>query len=396
MVTMFSTPWGPSWDPMPVQMWTWGGESLGHVAEVEKATALWSTRETDMIELDAALVPENAPLVAVDGGTVLSVTLGGLVLLAQPAQVTLSAADDDPRRGRIRVAASGGRALLEGQVLPADPRFPIRAQTEPELKLRGPVESVVKQIIRWGAMLTGHPIAVMPDQGRGPVVRVTGAMASAAELVDAALAGSGWWLDMPGWVPGMPQPEGMTLGRPTYLAEVHPYRERPGLMWSVAGGDLGGWEVELARSTATRAVVGEEIEGGHRYLEVPGVEPPSPWARRDIYVAGREGDDLEAVGRAELARHTATAGFEVPLSPGAQWRLGDDHGPGAWRPGDRVTVDVPVLGQVSHPIIEARAELTGDDFRITPTVGPAESVTRDVIATVAEVGRRVARLERQR
>lgn len=396
MATLYNTAAGPSWDPMPVHMWTWRGESLGRVAEVEKATAMWSTAEADLLEVTAGLVAENAPLVGTDGDTLISVELGGLVLLAQPARVTVAARDDDPRHGLIRVAAAGGRSLLEGQVITPDPRVPLGAQTGEEITLRGPVESVVKQILRWGAELTGHPVAVMPDQGRGPVVKVTGAMSSAAELVDAALAGSGWWLDMPGWIPGMAQPEGMTLDRPTYLADVHPYRERPGLMWSVAGGDLDAWEVELSRATATRAIVGEEIEGAYRYLEVAGRESLSPWNRRDTYLSAREGDDLEAMGRAELAKQAATATAEIPLTPGAQWRLGNDHGPGAWRPGDLVAVDVPVLGQVTHPIIEARAELTRDDFTITPTVGPPESVTRDVIATVAQVGRRVAALERKR
>lgn len=396
MATIYQTPWGPSWDPMPVHMWTWGGESLGRVAEVEKASAMWSTAEADLLEVTAGLVADNAPMLATDGTTLLSVTLGGMTLLAQPAQVTLAARGDTPEHGVIRVAASGGRALLEGQTIIPDPDMPLGAQTGEEITLRGPVETVVKRVLTWGAELTGHPVAVMPDQGRGPFVSVTGAMSSAAELVDAALAGSGWWLDMPGWVPGQAQPEGMTLDRPTYLADVRPYRDRPGLMWSVAGGDLDGWEVEMTRATATRALVGEELEGAYRYLEVAGQEGISPWSRRDIYVAARDGDDLEAAGRAELAGHVATASADMPLTPGAQWRLGDDQGPGAYRHGDLVTVVVPVLGEITQTIAEVRAELDRDRFTITPTVSPPDSVSHDIYAAVSAVGRRVARLERKR
>ena len=56
MATIYQTPWGPSWDPMPVHMWTWGGESLGRVADVEKASAMWSTAEADLLEVAAGLV----------------------------------------------------------------------------------------------------------------------------------------------------------------------------------------------------------------------------------------------------------------------------------------------------------------------------------------------------
>lgn len=396
MATLYRTPWGTSWEPMTVDMWTWAGEPLGAVAGARKTSASWSTREADLLEVTAPLTPENASLLDVEGGVVLSVTLGGLTMLAQPAKVGLEALDDDPKVGVIRAVASGGRSLLEGQIIVSDPGLPLSAQTEEEITISGPVESVVKQILQWGAAATGHPIVVMPDQQRGPYVSVTGAMSTAAELVEDALAGTGWWLDMPGWVPGLPQPEGMALTAPTYLAELRPYRDRPGLVWSVTAGDLDRWEIESSRATGTRAIVGEDLDDGFRYLEVAGIESSSPWHRRDVYVSASGGEDLEAAGRAELAKRTATASASVPLTPGAQWRLGDDHGPGAYRHGDRVIIDVPVLGQINQVVTEVTATVDEERFSITPSVGPADTVSHDIYKQMAQVGRRIARLERER
>lgn len=411
MPTLHTTSRGPAWEPIQVEVWSHDGQRLGHLGNYEDMTFTWVDRGPDLAVIEAALSPVVAPLIPCDGTALIAAHYGGRTHLSVPVEAQV-ASGETPSVAMATITSAGGWGLLDGQVIPPTLGEPLTEQLAEDYTLSGPLETVIKSLITQGAERTGHPVVVMPDQGRGPTVTATGAWETVGETVRGLLAYSGYRLDMSGWVPGDPQPDpGLQLSLPCVVAEFMPYRERQGLVWSVAGGDITEWSLTHKRAQATRAVVGYETDdmARRRYLEVQGQESRSPWSIRESYVEQGEYKDvderepdpyrvleaMESTGRSSLAKGGPALDMNVTMEVSHVWDFGRDSGtPRYFDMGDRVEVVLPVLGNYSQVITEVSLHVTPREFSITPTVSTPDTLDTDIYAVLADLTQRVTELER--
>lgn len=413
MSTVYVTPRGDSYEPVVVELWSYGGQALGRVGDFEKLEFTWSDREAQTCQLDVYLDELTAQLLPCDGTVLIVARMNGLTHITVPVQASAKSGED-PSIGVLHVVGAGGWTLLDGEVIPPTLEAPVSEQTKPEYHLSGPLEDVVKRVVAIGAARTGHPIVVVPSVGRGPAVTVHGQWETVSEVCKKLLEHTGFMLTLDGWLPGDPQPfEDVSLSTPTILADLRSYTDKPGLVWSVDGGDLSDWEVTHKRSTLNRVVVGngKDDPAELSIQEMRGQDSGSPWDVREGYKkvdnpagVGENGpdaymiaDNLENQGRAELAAGQPAVEANIRVDNSAAWEFGTDGVfPRQYQVGDRGTVILPVLGELTQVITEVTVQLTPEEFTVTPTVSTPDSPRTDIYAQVAQTTRRVIRLEREK
>jgi hypothetical protein len=399
MTTLYSTPRGSTYDPLPVDVWPYDGAGPAYRLDgAEKVVLTWADRETSTGEFDVALTANTAPLLACDGRYLLVGDLNGHRHLSVPV-VAEAYNDGDGGGTRVSVTTAGPWALLQGQRVPPVPGRPIDLQGEAEhYVLEGPVETVVKTLLQVGVDYTGHPIVVTDDLGRGPVVRVISRFDTVAELVAEALAGTGYRLDLAAWLPG-DDDAGWSLDRPSVVADVVPYRVVDGLTFSADADDLASWRLEHTRATEDRVIVGDDEKGVAQaftyYERAP--RPASPWARRDGFMSlsSDEVPDAAAVVARHLDETAATTEAVGDVAPAGVWEYGNDGQYGLqYSVGDFAVLDLGLAGVVDQVVTEVTAELTPTTFTVTPTVSTPDTKKRDLYSTVVDLEQRVARQEK--
>ena len=239
---------------------------------------------------------------------------------------------------------------------------------------------------------------------------LTGAWETVGEHVADALTNAGYVLTFDGWVPGDPQPlEGYTLTRPCYIVDLKPHTPRVGLVWSYSGGDLTKWSVTRKRASATRAVAhnGADDLAEREVLEVQGVEPPSPWAVREVYVRHAPSEDenmdpirlhgeLEAAAVDKLTELGPAVEVTASIETAAGWEYGTDKvTPRQYTVGDIATIDLPVLGELMQVVTDVEVKITPEAVTVTPTVGTPDTMDVTIYDALAGVDKRLARLERK-
>lgn len=412
MSTVYQTPRGASYEPIVVELWTYTGQPLGRVGDFEKLEFTWSDREAQTCELDVYLDELTAPLLECDGTVLIVARMNGMTHITVPVQATAKSGEH-PSIAMIHVIGAGGWTLLDGQVLPPTLFDPVTEQVKPEYQVEGALESVLKMLIGVGVQRTGHPLIIAPSNNRGPTVSLHGAWETVAEQCRKLLEHSGFMLTMQGWVPGDPQPfDDANLEVPTTIVDFAPYRQQPGLVWSVDGGDMAEWNIDHKRATANRVTVGNGAEKPENLsiVEMRGQDSGSPWDVRETYQKvenpkgiGENGadefmirDNLEVAGRTELATKGRAVEVDVQVTDSAAWEFGTDGAfPRQFQVGDIATVMLPVVGEVTQVITSVTVTLTPDDFTVTPKISTPDSPRTDIYAQVAETTRRVIRIERE-
>lgn len=399
MSTIFNTQRGQTYDPMPVHLWRFDG--TGAYARLELAELVrvtWSDRDTGIAEVDVALTDTVAPLLACDGTRLIVVELNGKRHVSMPVSVK-PYNDGDNDLVFVRITTASPRSLLDGErVLPV-PDLPLNNQAAAEYyTITGPVETVLKNIIDIGSKRAGHPIVVMPDRGQGPTITVTARFDTVGELIDDALVGTGYRVNLDTWLPGDEPIGDLSLTRPTVVADVVPYVENSGLSFSQVAGDLDSWELDYTRAAATRVIVADNGEGIEQRFElVEGAPTLSPWAVREGYEkVGNDTDDMLAVGRAYLNGHAATTTADINVVPSAVFEFGTDGKyPFQYDIGDIATVDLGTAGVVRNVVTEVTAELTPTSFSVAPKVGTPDTMARDIYTAVNDLQRQVDRTARR-
>lgn len=413
MTTLYETSHaGATYDPLPVEVWTWEGQVMGRVGASESMAFTYTDGSSpDTAVLDVDLDALTASLVPCDGTMLVAARYPGRTHLSVPVQAEVRAGED-PSVAVARITTAGGRSLLDAALAPPTLEGPLDNQDTEGYTLSGPLEDVVKRLISQGVARNGHPVVVLPSQGRGPSVTATGAWTNVGSTVNDLVTGTGYRLDVTGWVPGDPLPATDTAPvSPTILVDVVPLRDRDGLEWSTLAGDITDWSMTHKRATATRATVGYAVDRpeDRRYLQVSG-PTTSPWAVRETYVkydAGKNGEDdvvdlyrlaedMENAGRTELAKGAATVSMDVDVEVSNLWRFGpsaDD--PRQFNVGDWVRVTLPVLGTHRQVVTEVEVKLTPAEFSVTPRVSTPYTMDPTLFSTVADVARRVTDLERR-
>lgn len=413
MHTLYHTLRGDTPDPLPVELWTYGGQRLGKLGAFESMAFTFTAKpgNADTAELELYLDALTASLLPCDGSVLVAARYNGKTHLTTPVTAEAHNHPDDAATGMLTVNAVGGWSFLEGAVVPPGLAPVVQYATELTYDLEGPLETVITEIINTGIARTGHPLIVAPSTGRGPTVRVTGAWETVGEVVADVLKHTGYRLAFDGWVPTDPQPfDNVTLTRPCYLVSLKPHGRREGLIWSTVAGDVPEWSVQRKRASATRVVVsnGADELGDRILVEVRGDEPASPWAVREIYLEHepeedenndpiRLATDTETAGRRELNANAAALEVSLEVTPSAGWEFGTDEAtPRQFDVGDTATVDLPVLGEFTQLVTDVEVKLTPQALTVTPTVGTPDTLDLGVYGSTAELNKRLTRLERKR
>ena len=409
MSTMYQTPSGPVQEPVEVDLWSYGGVPLGHVGAFDSMIFNFVERAADTATLVLPLTELTAQLLPCDGTVLIVARISGATHVSTPVSVQV-ASGDDPAVATVTVTSAGGWTLLDGQVIPPGLEDGL-VTPDAEYEVTGPLETVVKRLITIGTLRCTHPVYILPDQGRGPTVTVSGAWETVGDTVKGLVSGTGFRLRVDGWAPGDPQPDpDLQLQWPCVVVDVVPYRVRDGLVWSVPGGDVSSWSVKQSRATATRVVVSNQADDlVDRYSDEAALPVASWWQSREVFEhvedpkgLGENGVDpyrvkenLAETAQAVLSSSAASMEVSATIAAGGAWRFGRDGGALSYDVGDFAAVVLPVIGEVRQVITEVEVKVTPSEFSVTPTVGTPDSASLSAFASVADVARRVGRLERK-
>lgn len=411
MTTKFSNSWVNPWEPVRVELWSYKGQRLGLVGNYEEMTFTFADREADTAELTLPLTNLTRLLVPCDGVVLVGMRIGGRTHLSTPVKAEV-AAGDDPSQAMVKVTTAGGWTLLDGELLPPSLDTPLNQQTTPEFDVNGPLETVIKRLLEVGAKRTKHPIVILQDQGRGPNVRVHGKWESVGDVIKDVLNKTGYRLDLTGWLPGDPAPqEDISLTRPSIIADVVPYEHREGLVWTVEAGDITDWSMVHTRASATVGIVGFEVDDPAKrvYGTMNGPTSGSPWQTREAfkeYTEHKEIDDREPdpqrvwegmqnEGQKLINQSEGTVEADITVDIANLWQFNTDKtNSRSFDVGDWVEVHLPVLGRYTQLIKAVEVYVTPTEFTIRPIIGTPDTLDSDLYSNLANLHRRVDKLER--
>ena len=354
----------------------------------------WADRTSGTVVMDTPLTWLTRQCLPADGRVLVVATLNGKRHISSVVEAQPYADSDSRNDPRIRITTASPWSLLDGELIPPVPDQPLNLQqSAEEYVLTDRLETVIKRLVQIGADRVGHPIAVMPDAHQGPQVTIRSRNDTVADLVEKVLVGTGYRLKLDAWLPGDDPIGQLSLTRPTIVADVVPYREQPGLVWSGLSEDLDQWKLTHSRATKTRLIVGDRGEKTEqKFVQVvSSTEPVSPWARREGYAgASSEGENLQEVGAAELAQAAGSVDLDATVTPATAWEFGTDGlFPRQYDVGDVATVVLPGVGEISQVITEVTAVLTPVSMTVTPKVATPDTKGRSLYTTVMELDKKL-------
>lgn len=412
----YTTSAGVTSTPVEIELWTPAGERLGYLGDYMEATFTWADRAPDTASLTLPLNALTASLVPMDGSVLIGARLGDQTHLSVPVEVKVEAVKDSPGRAAVQVTSAGGWGLFSGARIPPSLEDPVIQQTGDEYQLHGPLDAVAKRLVTLAATRLDLPVLVAPVAGEGPDVNITGAWEAVGEVLETAMATSGYHLQVRSWLPGDPVPDWLVTppARPCVLVDLVPYRQRPGLVWSVEGGDLKDWTLTTTRAKATRVTVGYEtdkLETRHyqEYIREAGI---TAWARREDYVkfdykppvwADKDAEPdpirvyeaMDQAGDKALTEGAANFDLQAEVEVSNLWTFSrDSNAARTFNVGDLVQVSLPYLGTLTRTITAVEAKVDDSGFTVTPTVASPDTPDRDMFTALATLDRRVGNIER--
>lgn len=414
-MNMYTTAAGPTSTPVDVEVWTALGEPLGYLGDFMDMSFTWADRAPDTASLVLPLNSLTSSLVHVDGTILVGARTGTKTHLSTPVEVSVEAAEDAPGEAQVHVTTAGGWSLFSGARIPPSLEDPLVEQTGEGYVLRGSLDYVVKRLIRLATARLDLPVLVAPYNYIGTDVDITGAWETVGEVLETILSGSGYHLEVIGWLPGDPVPSWAEPPTgPCVLVDLVPYRQRPGLEWSVEAGDIVNWSLTSNRPTATRVTVGYETDNQQlrQYQEYRRESGVGRWGRREDYVEYeyqyptwadkdadpdpyRVQDGMSAAGDQALMEGAATVSLDAEVEVSNLWTLSQDHqAPRTFDVGDLAQVTLPHLGTFTRTITAVEARITPAEFTVTPTISTPDTLDRDMFTTLATLDRRVSNLER--
>lgn len=412
-MTVYTTSGGYTRHPVHVELWTPLGERLGYVGDYHSMHFTWSDRGPDTAVLSLPLTDTNASLLPVDGSILVGARVGNKTHLSTPVEVKVEG--DEQGQPVLQVTTAGGWALFSGARIPPSLEDPLVQQTGEEYQLSGGLDTVVKRLVRLAAARLDLPVLVAPDNGGGPTVEVSGAWETVGEVLEKVLTASGFHLEVVSWLPGDPAPHWATsLSRPCVLVDLVPYRDRPGLAWSVEGGDLSRWELRSTRATATRVTVGYKTDTQElRQYITMARNDTSAWGRREDYVSYEyktpEWGDGEATpdpyrvqeGMDQAGDHALTEAapdltLDMEVEVANLWTFSNDRlATRTFDVGDTAQVSLPYLGTFTRTITAVEVKVDHEGYSVVPTLSTPDTMDRDMYSAMASLDRRVANLERK-
>lgn len=411
MTAIYNTTRGATDDPLPVELWYFGGSRpYARMNRPGDIRLTWNDRSTGTSEYDVPLNKQTSELLRCDGTVLLVANLNGIRHVSTPF-VAKSYNDGDTDEVRVKVTGGSPYSMFDGQLIWRAPGQPLALQDDYSgANYEGTLEYVVKNIIGAAAKYAQHPMYVRDVRnngvGDGPQTKVVYSdFETVSDALDDLLTGTGYRVDVDVWLPGDPDPDGfdatgLSLTKPTVLVDVVPYRDNDGLIFSHTGGDLTSWSVEVTRRSASTAVIRHvDADDVESFSALTSSEPlVSPWHARHVFVETKdENDTPAAAGIRELTKRGRAITVEATVSPGVSWEYGNDGGyPRQYQIGDYATLSLgSQVGDVRQVVTEVIAELTSDGFTVTPKVSTPDTLKTDLYSTVADIDKRLTRQERR-
>lgn len=415
MSTVFHTFSGTTDQPVLLEVITPQGQEVGLIGNYESLDMSVSIRDADILELVLPLDDMAALLAQCDGSVLVTVKIEDHSFIFMPAEAEATSADGAPDVAQLHLTCAGGWTWLDGQLIPPSMDGPLDHAQGTEFVLEGNLETVVKRLVTVGALRLNHPLYVLTTQDRGPRVNVSGAWDTSAEYVRDVLNGTGYFLELTGWVPGDPWLPGYARPfGPTVAIDVIPFRERE-VLWTTQGGDITKWSLSRARPSATRVTLGYKTDAPaeRQYHRVTDGNHSAAWHHREVYEAFEYNyptwadedvppDHWALMDQMDVAakRKLAEAGTQVSLSAEVDvanlWRFSRDHDdPRAFNLGDLVKLEVPKLGRHQAVVTDVEVHASADTFTVTPVVSTPDTMRTDVFSRVSDLSRRVHNIERR-
>lgn len=414
MSTVFETYAGQTREPIQVDVITPQGVKVGHIGDYESVRFTTSITAADTLELEMPLGELSALLAPCDGSVLVQYTINDQVFLFMPAQVEAHSLNGAPEVGYMSITCAGGWTFLDRELVPPSLFDPIDFARSTSFSIEGNLESVVKQVALVGSQRANHPIYVLTSQDRGPFVHVSGGWDTAAELIRKVMPGTGFYLDLRGWVSGFPYPEFEPFA-PTMFLDVKPFRDTD-IHWSAEAGDLVRWTLTHKRAQATRVTLGYETKSpaNRKYVQKTDGNHSPAWYHRELYSEFRYAYEnwedkevppdpyrlhmaMEKAALTELAKNGPTASVSAEVDVANLWAFSaDTTNPRAFNTGDRVALDLPGgLGSHQAVITSVEVETTADSHKVTPVVSSPDIMDPDVFSRVAGLANQVHHLEQK-
>jgi hypothetical protein len=282
------------------------------------------------------------------------------------------------------------------------------APSAPEFDVRtGPIDTVVKGYITdaakriWG--VDGHgrplgPIAVVPPPATDhtPTVTLKAKWTPLADLFADILRLQNRTLTIRLWLPGDPQPAGLSLTAPTYVVDIVAANNSPQIIW---GDDtFMSRKVAIKAPSAYRGIIGESGSGTAQtfdtYTDTSLKASLGAYGYPEIYLsaaAAAAGDTSQQDGQAQLAATEGGAAVVAAVQDGVPWTFGQDY-----VVGDLVGVRAFGLDIRQRVISVQMVDDRANGYRLVPTIGDDQATLtpqQRLFHTVRALGTRVHQLQ---
>ena len=337
-----------------------------------KITARWWDNGTAELVVQAA-DPRVAMLRA--PGARVQIELRGEHLLGGP--VTGEAVDGPPaREWRFRVTDDA--ALMDRVMAWPSPDKSMTEQRTDTDQRTGRLESVVKSLIAANAPLTGIPVDVVTDKGRGPVVTLSARWQPLSEVVGGVLHANRMAVTAR-WRPETNRVE-------VDVAETRPYN----IILSPETRTVTAYSLDLSAPTVTRAVVGDNnTTTVQQVVNTQAEDEWGPFLRGARFVNAANTDEASTNASEVLNDGNARSGMAISLSESGLVRYG---GPNGLHVGDTATLNVAGT-EITDIVREVTVDWSpGKPLTVTPAVGGWDD--SPVFALAAAVRRVGAQLRR--
>ena len=275
-------------------------------------------------------------------------------------------------------------AILDRVMCWPDPTKDLAAQpgTDAQAAMSGPLESVVKTLIRLNAPKVGIPLSIVEDRQRGPRVTVKPRWQSVSEVTSTLLRDAGMGATVV-WEPA-------TNRLRIDVVEQKPY----GIQLSPETRTITAWRISSQAPVATRVWMGQA--DGTAYTSATNGPAETDWGvflTGGTFRAADSADEAATAGTEALNEGGPKSGLSVSLSESGLVRYG---GPTGLHVGDTATIrvgDVTITDVVREAVIEWKA---GGALTVTPAVGawdqsPTAALTSAVRRVAATVRKQLNR-----
>lgn len=257
-------------------------------------------------------------------------------------------------------------AILERILAYPTPSAALTAQSPGSRSVAGPLETVVKTFIAENAPLLGVPIDIAADQGRGPVVTITGRWQPLSEVLLPHLRAAGMGLTVT-W-----QPATNRLRMDVTVSRTYP------IQLSVETRTITAYEISASAPRATRVILGP-AEGTvfQQVINTPVETEWGAWLRGVTYRSAVSAEEQSTSATEALNDSGQKSGMSVSLAETEFVRYGGAHG---LHVGDKATLrigDVEVTDIVRECIIDWAA---GRALTVTPAVGAWDQSPTTILA----------------